>query len=46
MVHSLHWIADPTMRRLIAQHLEQQGDAYAAYRDEAAEHLPFRTQPD
>ena len=44
MVHSHHWIADPKMRRLIGQHLEQQGDAYAAYREEAAEHLPFRCE--
>ena len=44
MVHSLHWIADPTMHRLIGRHLEQQGDAYANYRDEAAEHLPFRRE--
>ena len=45
MVQSQHWIADPKMRLLIGQHLEQQGDAYAAYRDEAAEHLPFRCEP-
>jgi predicted N-acyltransferase len=42
MVHSAHWIADPKMRTLIARHLEQQGDAVQAYRDEAADHLPFR----
>ena len=42
MVHSAHWIADPKMRTLIARHLEQQGGAVQAYRDEAADHLPFR----
>lgn len=42
VVHSSHWIADPKMRLLIARHLEQQGGAVAAYRDEAADHLPFR----
>ena len=45
IVRSMHWIADPVMRRLIAQHLEQQGGAVAAYRDEAAAHLPFRCAP-
>lgn len=42
IVHSLHWIADPAMHRLIGQHLEQQGSAVEAYRDETADHLPFR----
>lgn len=42
IVRSSHWIADPAMRQLIARHLEQQGGAVAAYRDEAADHLPFR----
>ena len=42
IVHSAHWIADPAMHGLIARHLEQQGDAVRAYRDDAAEHLPFR----
>jgi len=42
MVRSSHWISDPSMRRLIERHLEQQGNAVAAYRDEAAIHLPFR----
>ena len=41
VVYSSHWIADPTMRRLIAHHLEQQGELVNAYRDEAAGHLPF-----
>jgi uncharacterized protein len=45
LVHSLHWIADPAMRRMIARHLELQGSAVQAYRDEAAEHLPFRAAP-
>jgi predicted N-acyltransferase len=31
------------MRRLIANHLEREGDAVKAYRDEAAGHLPFST---
>ena len=44
LVRSMHWIADPAMRRLIGQHLEQQGNAVEAYRDEAAEHLPFRCE--
>ena len=42
LVHSAHWIADPSMRRMIASHLEQQGELVSGYRDEAAEHLPFR----
>jgi predicted N-acyltransferase len=41
-VHSAHWICDPEMRQLLARHLERQGEAVADYRDEAAEHLPFR----
>jgi len=45
LVHSSHWIADPKMRQLIGRHLEQQGGAVSAYRDEAADHLPFRCQP-
>ncbi len=45
LVHSMHWIADPQMRGLIDRHLEQQGSAVAAYRDEAADHLPFRCEP-
>lgn len=44
MVHSMHWIADPAMRQLIGQHLERQGGAVEAYRDEAADHLPFRCE--
>jgi hypothetical protein len=42
MVRSVHWIADRTMRTLIDKHLRQQGPLVAAYRDDAAEHLPFR----
>ncbi len=45
VVSSMHWIADPSMRTLIGRHLEQQGGAIEAYRDEAAEHLPFRCAP-
>jgi hypothetical protein len=44
VVHSAHWIADPAMRKLIAGHLEQQGSVIQAYRDEAADHLPFRCE--
>jgi predicted N-acyltransferase len=42
VVHSAHWISDPGMRQLIGRHLQLQGEAVAGYRDEAAEHLPFR----
>lgn len=42
VVHSAHWIADPHMRELIGRHLEREGEAVAGYRDEAADHLPFR----
>ncbi len=45
LVHSMHWIADPAMRQLIGQHLERQGGAVTAYRNEAADHLPFRCEP-
>ncbi len=45
VVNSMHWIADPAMRQLIGRHLEQQGGAVEAYRDEAADHLPFRCEP-
>jgi len=45
IVSSMHWIADPAMRKSIGRHLEQQGGAVEAYRDEAAEHLPFRCAP-
>ena len=44
LVHSSHWIADPSMHRLIAQHLDRHGEAVAAYRDEAATHLPFHAE--
>ena len=44
VVNSAHWIADPAMRKLIGRHLEVQGDAVATYRDQAAEHLPFRCE--
>jgi len=45
VVHSLHWISDPTMRRLIARHLDLQGSEVEAYREEAAAHLPFNANP-
>jgi predicted N-acyltransferase len=45
VVHSAHWIADPSMRELIGRHLEQQGSAVSVYREQAAEHLPFRNAP-
>jgi predicted N-acyltransferase len=44
VVHSAHWIADPAMRVLISRHLAQQSGAVLAYRDEAADHLPFRCE--
>lgn len=43
VVHSAHWIEDPEMRALLARHLALQGQALADYRDQAAEHLPFRS---
>lgn len=42
LVRSLHWIADATLRRLIGQSLERQREGVEQYRNEAAEHLPFR----
>lgn len=42
VVHSAHWICNPKMRRMIDLHLQRQEQAIAEYRDEAAEHLPFR----
>lgn len=42
VVHSAHWIVDPAMRELLGRHLALQAQAVAEYRDEAAEHLPFR----
>lgn len=42
VVQSAHWISDPGMRQLLARHLALQGEAVADYRDDAAEHLPFR----
>jgi predicted N-acyltransferase len=44
IVKSLHWIADPAMRQLIGRHLERQGGTMQEYRDDAAEHLPFRRE--
>lgn len=44
LVHSAHWIADPAMRAMIGRHLARQGEAVAAYRNDAAEHLPFRNE--
>lgn len=44
VVHSAHWIADSKMCQLIGRHLEVQGGAVAAYRDQAADHLPFRCE--
>jgi uncharacterized protein len=41
-VHSLHWIVDSRMRKLIAAHLASQATGFAEYRAAAAEHLPFR----
>ncbi|SBT05857.1 conserved hypothetical protein [Candidatus Accumulibacter aalborgensis] len=42
VVHSAHWIADPGMREALGRHLTLQREALAEYRDQAAEHLPFR----
>jgi predicted N-acyltransferase len=42
LVQSAHWIADVEMRRLLARYLREQGLAVASYRDDAADHLPFR----
>jgi len=42
VVQSAHWLSDPGMRQLLARHLVLQGEAIAEYRDDAAEHLPFR----
>ncbi|MBL8430059.1 MAG: GNAT family N-acetyltransferase [Dechloromonas sp.] len=44
VVNSAHWIADPAMRKLIGRHLDVQGSAVAAYRDQTAAHLPFRCE--
>jgi predicted N-acyltransferase len=44
LVRSLHWIADPSLRRLIGRHLTVQRDGVAEYREEAAGHLPFRAE--
>ncbi len=44
VVHSSHWIADPAMRELIGRHLQRQGVMVESYRDEAADHLPFRRE--
>ena len=43
VVVSAHFVADPAMRQLIGDHLERQVGAVAAYRDEASDHLPFRS---
>ncbi|MCK2097325.1 GNAT family N-acetyltransferase [Thauera aromatica] len=41
-VRSAHWIPDPAIRRIVAPHLARQAAGVAAYRDDAARHLPFR----
>lgn len=43
LVRSAHWIADPTMRTAIERHLKRQRQAIDHYRNEAAGHLPFRS---
>jgi predicted N-acyltransferase len=43
-VQSAHWIGDPEMRALLGRHLALQGQALADYREQAAEHLPFRRE--
>ena len=35
-------IGDPEMRALLGRHLALQGQTLADYREQAAEHLPFR----
>jgi len=42
IVRSAHWIVDPAMRELIGTHLQRQSLMVDSYRDEAADHLPFR----
>jgi predicted N-acyltransferase len=42
IVRSAHWVADESMRRLIARHLAAEHEAVARYREDAATHLPFR----
>jgi uncharacterized protein len=43
IVRSCHWIEDTRMRHLIGQFLERNRNAVIAYADEAAQHLPFKT---
>lgn len=43
VVRSLHWIADPGMRRLLAQYLLRQREGVQEYCAEAAAHLPFKS---
>ncbi|UCV06146.1 GNAT family N-acetyltransferase [Dechloromonas denitrificans] len=45
LVRSCHWIEDERMRHLIGQHLARQKSAVLAYAEEAASHLPYRTEP-
>jgi predicted N-acyltransferase len=40
--HSLHWIADPGLRRAVAHYLDQERAAVAEGIAELAEHAPFR----
>jgi uncharacterized protein len=41
-VTTLHWIADPQMREVLRSHLVRVDASIETYREEAAEHLPFR----
>jgi predicted N-acyltransferase len=43
IVRSCHWIEDIRMRQLIGQHLERQRASIQAYAEEAATHLPYRS---
>ncbi len=41
-VTTMHWIADPRMRDVLRTHLARVDRSMESYREEAAEHLPFR----
>jgi len=43
-VITAHWIAEPTMRQVLARHLAQLDTAVEDYRQEATAHLPFRSE--
>ncbi|MGH6717504.1 MAG: GNAT family N-acetyltransferase, partial [Bradyrhizobium sp.] len=41
--YSAHWIADPEFRAAIADYLSHERPMMAEYRDDAREHLPFKS---